>query len=198
MRAKRTNLGKPVERPAPSPARRERLVVAAETLFSRHGLKAVTMAAIAAEAGLAKATVYAYFPDKEALFRAVAERFAEALLAAVEAGLAAEGGTAARIAAALVAKDRLVYRLITSTPHAGELFEARDRLVRELFEDSDRRILARVTAALGDGVARGVTAARLARILVRASRGLAARAENADSLARDIEFTVLRLVDGAR
>ncbi|MGE3845841.1 MAG: hypothetical protein AB7I01_03120, partial [Gammaproteobacteria bacterium] len=79
-----------------------------------------------------------------------------------------------------------------------ELFEARDRLVRELFEDSDRRILARVTAALGDGVARGVPAARLARILVRASRGLAARAENADSLARDIEFTVLRLVDGAR
>ncbi|MGE3845842.1 MAG: TetR/AcrR family transcriptional regulator, partial [Gammaproteobacteria bacterium] len=61
-------MSKPAERPAPSPARRERLVVAAETLFSRHGLRAVTMAAIAAEAGLAKATVYAYFPDKEALF----------------------------------------------------------------------------------------------------------------------------------
>lgn len=185
-------------RPAPSAARRQRLVEAAERLFSRHGLRAVTMAAIAAEAGLAKATVYAYFADKEEVFRAVAQALATSLVAAVEQGLAIQGSTAVRIAAALRAKDTLIYELVTGSPHAGELLEARDRLVRELFEDTDRQILKRITAALSDGVERGLPAARLARILVRASRGLAARVERPDAMQRDIEFMVTRMIDGGR
>ena len=182
-------------RPAPSPVRRQRLVEAAERLFSQIGYRAVTMAAIAAEAGLAKATVYAYFADKDEIFRAVGERVAASLMHAVEEGLAAEGTTAMRVAAALRAKDSLIYTLITASSHAGELLEARDRLVRELFDDTDRVILKRITAALNDGVERGLPPARLARILVRASRGLAARVDSYEAMRRDIEFLVKRLVD---
>jgi len=185
-------------RPAPSPVRRQRLLDAAERVFSKVGYRAVTMAAVAAEANLAKATVYAYFADKDDLFRCVGEALAARLVGAVEAGLAGPGGTAQRIAAALAAKDGIILELITTSPHAGELFEARDRLVRGAFDAADRAILARIAAALDDGVERNIEAARFARMLVRASRGLAARVEDAAAMAADIQYLVVQLVEGAR
>ena len=56
-------------RPAPSPARRQRLLEAAERLFSIVGYRAVTIAAIATEAGFAKATVD--MPKSKAAFGAL-------------------------------------------------------------------------------------------------------------------------------
>lgn len=182
-------------RPAPSPVRRARLLEAAERLFSKVGYRAVTMAGIAAEAGLAKATVYAYFSDKDDVFRAVGEALAARLVTAVENGLLETGSTAERIAAALSAKDSLLLSLITASPHAGELFEARDRLVRDAFDTADRAILAAIEAALADGAKRDLPPARLARLLVRASRGLAARVENAAAMREDIDYLVKHLVD---
>jgi AcrR family transcriptional regulator len=53
---------------------RQRLVDAAFRLFSEpKGYAAVTVSEIAAAAGVAKGTVYRYFPSKEALFTAVVE-----------------------------------------------------------------------------------------------------------------------------
>lgn len=181
-------------RPAPNPHRRQRLLEAAEKLFSASGYRAVTMAAIAAEAGYAKATAYAYFADKDEVFRAVASDLAGRILADFDAALAAPGEVEARLARALRGKDTLIHRLVAGSPHAGELFEARDRLVRSMFDEMDRTLLARVTATLSDGRERGLPAARLARILVRASRGLATRADGAEALGADIEILVRRLV----
>lgn len=180
--------------PAPNPARRQRLLAAAEQLFSRVGYRAATIGAIASEAGLAKATVYAYFADKDEIFRAVADSVARRLLAVVTAGLVRDATLSTRLVAALQGKDLLLLTLVTASPHAGELFEARDRLVRALFDDTDRKILEQVAAALDDGVDRGLAPTALARVLVRASRGLAARTDNADMLSRDIEYLVTRLV----
>lgn len=50
--------------------RRLKFVMAAGKLFMTHGFAAVTMESIAAEAASAKATLYSYFPSKEALFEA--------------------------------------------------------------------------------------------------------------------------------
>ena len=49
-------------------------VDAADRLLARHGAGAVTTTRVAAEAGIAVGTVYRYFPDKEALFDALAAR----------------------------------------------------------------------------------------------------------------------------
>jgi AcrR family transcriptional regulator len=181
-------------RPAPNPQRRQRLLDAAEKLFSANGYRAVTMAGIAAEAGYAKATAYAYFADKDEIFRKVAEDLAGRILAALEAALAVPGPVEDRLAAALRGKDTLIHRLVAGSPHAGELFAARDRLVRQVFDELDRTLLARVAAALDDGRDRGLPPARLARIVFRASRGLATRAEGVESLGADIEVLVRRLV----
>jgi AcrR family transcriptional regulator len=49
----------------------ERVLKAGWKLFNRHGFEGTTMSAIAAEAGLAKGTVYSYFRSKEDLYDAV-------------------------------------------------------------------------------------------------------------------------------
>ncbi len=53
----------------------ERLLGAAEALLEEKGLEGATVPAIAARSGLSVGVVYRRFPDKDALMRAVYERF---------------------------------------------------------------------------------------------------------------------------
>ncbi|MCG8918759.1 TetR/AcrR family transcriptional regulator [Actinokineospora sp. PR83] len=57
--------------------KRESILGAAFTVFAREGYAAASVDAIAAEAGVAKPTVYNHFGDKEGLFRAVVVAEAE-------------------------------------------------------------------------------------------------------------------------
>lgn len=51
------------------------IISAAETVFLREGVKQAKMIDIAKEMGVAKGTVYIYFPSKDALISAVVDRF---------------------------------------------------------------------------------------------------------------------------
>ena len=68
---------------------REKLIDAAERLFARNGLEAVTLRQLAAEVGVSPMTPYRYFADKSAILAAVRARaftrHAEALETAYEA-----------------------------------------------------------------------------------------------------------------
>jgi AcrR family transcriptional regulator len=55
----------------------DRLLTAAEAVLAERGLDGATVPAIAERAGLSVGAVYRRFPDKEALMRAVYERFFE-------------------------------------------------------------------------------------------------------------------------
>jgi AcrR family transcriptional regulator len=55
----------------------DRLLAAAEVVLGRDGLQGTTVAAVAEEAGMSVGIVYKRFPDKDALLRAVYERFFE-------------------------------------------------------------------------------------------------------------------------
>jgi len=55
--------------------RRAQILEAALAVFSRDGFHAARVEAIAREAGLAKGTIYLYFPTKEAILQAAVERF---------------------------------------------------------------------------------------------------------------------------
>jgi AcrR family transcriptional regulator len=59
--------------------RRRRLLALGTTLFARHDYDALSMAAIAREAGISKALLYHYFPSKQAYFMATLEQKAEEL-----------------------------------------------------------------------------------------------------------------------
>jgi AcrR family transcriptional regulator len=64
----------------------ESILAASERNFLASGFGAVSMDAIAREAGVSKATVYAHFAGKEELFEAVIERECERYFASFSAG----------------------------------------------------------------------------------------------------------------
>jgi AcrR family transcriptional regulator len=70
--------------PAPPAATRARILDAAERCMRRWGLRRMSMADVGSEAGLSRASVYRYFPDRSALVDAVLERLAGQFVAASE------------------------------------------------------------------------------------------------------------------
>ncbi|MCP2289531.1 TetR/AcrR family transcriptional regulator [Nocardia amikacinitolerans] len=63
------------------------LLDAAARVFAARGYAETTVAAITAEAGVARATLYVYFASKEEIFQALAARVRDNFLAAQEPGL---------------------------------------------------------------------------------------------------------------
>lgn len=75
--------------------RRAGLLEAADRVVQREG-SAATMNVIAAEAGITKPILYRHFGDKSGLYRALAARHIEELLARLRSALLTHGGLAAR------------------------------------------------------------------------------------------------------
>ena len=77
--------GRPVGRP-PDPDKAAAIVEAGWTAFLAHGVEAVSVESIAAQAGVSKATFYKHFPDKMTLFAAGVEREVERIEAMQRGG----------------------------------------------------------------------------------------------------------------
>ena len=101
----------------------KRVLAAALTLFGRHGFQRTSMADIAREAGIARATLYLRFPDKPALFEALASSLVDEALARAEAAWVPEAALSRNIAATLLAKDLGFFHILRATPHGAELLE---------------------------------------------------------------------------
>ena len=144
-----------------------RLLEAALTLFSRHGFKRASMADIAREAGVARATLYLRFPDKRAVFEALAASVVDDALAGAEAAWRDDAPLADNLAATILGKDLRFFRLLRATPHGAELFDL----------DAE---LARVEAARLDA---GFTA-----LLVRRAEAAARAGASIESLGGPAEF----------
>jgi len=74
-------------------ATRSALLEAAAKRYARHGPRKTTMGEVARSAGLSRATVYKYFPNKDALYAALLGRITDDFVAEVKAALAEGGGT---------------------------------------------------------------------------------------------------------
>ncbi|MFI1093455.1 TetR family transcriptional regulator [Streptomyces sp. NPDC020917] len=83
-----------------SERRRHELLEAAERVVLRDGPEA-SMNAIAAEAGITKPILYRHFGDKSGLYRALARRHTDALLATLRAALDSPGDRRDRVEATL-------------------------------------------------------------------------------------------------
>jgi AcrR family transcriptional regulator len=105
--------------------RREELLDAADRAIAVAGPD-VSMAAIAAEAGITKPILYRHFADKAGLYRALAERHTAELLAAVRHGLTTKGDLRARCVAAVdaylgtIEAQPAVYRFLVHRAAAEE------------------------------------------------------------------------------
>lgn len=85
------------------PSRRGEILDAAKRLFLTEGYEHATIRKIAAAVGVSAPTLYLYFPDKDAILRAIAESTFERLLERLEASQRAPGSDLDRLRAGLSA-----------------------------------------------------------------------------------------------
>ncbi|WP_374436811.1 TetR/AcrR family transcriptional regulator [Tabrizicola sp.] len=149
-----------------TPDRDQRILEAASEVFTRHGLRAARMEAIAREAGVAKATLYSRYPDKETLFKAVSAAAVASFRAAYAQALDQPGTPSQRVVGAITAKYQAIARLLGDSPHGQEILAEHMRLCPEehqaltgWFNAEIARMLAAEGRADAEELARVVTAA---------------------------------------
>jgi AcrR family transcriptional regulator len=138
-------------RPVTPKARRTReaLVAAGAAVAERDGLAGLNVAAVIAEAGVAKGTFYLYFADREGLIEAMHEEFYARVSAAVAAAVEGLPAGRDRLVAAVEAyldvclANRAVKALVSETRAQANLsttMEDREALFARLAEPSLRAI----------------------------------------------------------
>lgn len=186
--------------------KRRRIVAAATSLFGRYGFRRTSMDLLAAEAGVAKPTVYAYFADKEAVFKAVCVDVCEGLLARAEAASVGGGSIDERLAAVLTAKFTYLYELVHSSPHAQELLVSQGEIGSDVVQKTDRAYHRLLTSMLEDATAAGEIAPKrvglapgaAASLLMRGAHGAGYDATSSASHAKHLAELVRVLVAGMR
>ncbi len=176
-----------------------RIMRAAEELFKTNGFRGVTMEAAARDAAVSKATLYSHFKNKDELFLAVCSRMAHLLERAFADALAMPRQTLdERIRSAVLAKHRLTFTLVRSSPHAEELFSHKAQLAGDLFARADGAMLQQLTEALAQDSSLRSSAPRLARALFFGTGELAARSSSIQELESDLTAFVAVHLAGAR
>jgi AcrR family transcriptional regulator len=173
-------------------AKREAILRAAQDLLVKHGLRGTSMEAIARQARIAKPTLYAYFPDKIAIFQMLVDTVIAEWRDNFVGALGGEGDIVQRVGAALTAKNKGTMRLINTSPHAAELYDAHDRVTGAQFRRFDAEIAAALEAALaGAGVAR---ARLVTQMQLAASFGNGHKATNPAELGPALRLLAERLI----
>lgn len=195
---------------AQNPTRHAHILACAEQLFVQLGYRAVTMERIITESGLAKATLYAYFSGKEDVFRQVAQAASDRIAQAVNKELNKAGSVTERVCRALGAKQQIAMGFVHGSPHAHELFAAKNALVRERFKALDRDTIAAIGVIIAEAIDHATVQAnskpdatsvdatqraqRLARLLFDAATGMFNASISADQLRADTQLLVERML----
>jgi len=167
--------------------KREAVLTAGRTLLLKQGFRATSMEAIAAEAGIAKATLYKYYGDKDAVFVALATELLVRVHGAFVEGLGAKGTLTARVAEALVAKYAALGAYMAGSAYADELLDAHHKLVGPQVQVAEEESAAALVEALRRGGVREPE--RIAGVLDAAAYGLfrKGRGDLADGIATVVE-----------
>lgn len=134
---------KPAGSPEPDTAisgTRERILDAALNIFSHKGFHETRLDEIVDEAKTSKGSIYLYFPNKEQLFLALVDQFANLLERRVNDAIATESNGIDRVRAALIAvvetfgKYRMPAKImLVQAVGLGSVFEKKRREVTDRF-----------------------------------------------------------------
>jgi AcrR family transcriptional regulator len=150
--------------------KRFRVVTAALTAFSQFGYRRAAMADIAAAAGMSRPALYLVFPNKVAVFRALAEMLLSDTMTGAEAAWPDDMVPAQGLAAAILAKDLPIHQLLAATPHANEILAEAKTLAGDLHAATAERFAALATARLA--AAGDPDPSASARLVANAADGL--------------------------
>jgi AcrR family transcriptional regulator len=148
----RARSGAPPRRRLPRPERERQILDAAHVLFAARGFGAVTMDDVAAEVGVTKPLLYAYFGNKEQLYISCMKRPGDTLLQTVVDAVAAAPRPAEMLRCgveaffAFLAEDRQAWRVLfdETLPASGEVAarvnEYRERLLGLIVQAQLQRV----------------------------------------------------------
>jgi len=126
--------------------KRDRILQAAERVFTRFGYKKATMQEIAAEAGISKGSIYMFFKSKEELFRTLVRRNVRRGWELIEKAAESESNPREKIRAAMLAKLIYAQKLVSVKEVSERLFEeVRSFIEKELkwLEEREAELLER-------------------------------------------------------
>jgi AcrR family transcriptional regulator len=151
---------------APKPSKKElvtafrtrEILAAARSLLEQGGVEGLTMEGIAAAAGVAKGTIYLYFPSKEELIQELLSQVGENIVAALESLISAPQAPAEKL-------RQVVTWLLANLERERVLFPVfmhelwRERAAtpgrERRFQGLDERINAHLTHLFAEGIAQG-------------------------------------------
>ena len=161
--------------------RRDRIIESARTLFLRTSFRHTAVNAIAEEAGIAKRTLYMYFPSKEAIFSAMLEKCREAAMVRVAAAEQSDQSLESKIADLLYAYYGTALEWFGDERHLNELRALHVQFPQTFsYGRPEGEVAARVAAMIeADLTRRGEPAdaagiATASRVLVAAAIGIKA------------------------
>ncbi len=117
-------MGEPARAPgeaADPDATTEEILAAALSAFGAKGFKATSLSEVAVAAGVSRPTLYARYPDKVRLFRAVVQRAYQDALAAVTDAVAGEGSFEEVLRGTLFGYFGLLFDRFHGLPQVDEL-----------------------------------------------------------------------------
>lgn len=135
--------------------KRDTILIAAQRLFARFGLRKTTVEEIINLAKIAKGTFYKYFPDKEALFLEVVEKESASLVLAIREAVAQASTSQEKMKAYLETKASKIAELVNLYQVTRERIDEywpQIEGVREKYLTEEQRIVREV---LIDGVDKG-------------------------------------------
>jgi len=135
--------------------KRAAILDAALRLFGQYGYKRTSIDDIAAEADIAKGSIYLSFASKEEIFRALCEDIVQRIEAEAVRARDSDAPLPDRIVAILQAKFGFYFATVRSSPHAVELMDSKNQLSAGLFEKLDRRYQRILREALEEASNRG-------------------------------------------
>lgn len=140
---------------AKADARRLKIVNTSARLFDQRGVDAVSMADIADEVGLAKPSLYHYFPSKEEILYSIHLNMINMLLERLEQRMQAEASPDVVLRGVL---NDMFDSMDTHPGHARVFFEHSRRLsdeYREAVRSAERRYDDQISSVIAQGIADG-------------------------------------------
>ena len=156
--------------------RTREILAAARKLLEQRGPEAMTMEEIAADAGVAKGTLYLYFQSKDDLIQALLTRVGENIVQDLEASLQAPGTPAeklVRVVSVLLEylnRERLLFPIYARELLQGER-DSREGFRRRYLE-LEEQFVSLVTDLFAEGIAAGQFIPANPRLLTFLLRGL--------------------------
>lgn len=171
---------------------RGRMIDAGFELFLQFGFRGVSMEAIAARAEVAKPTLYKYFSDKEMLFQAGVEQFIKQSKSLCEKEFARTGSASERISNALVAKHKMLFRLVASSPYAEELYSETARIAAKDFTEFERWLEGQIVEILRQsGEEKSTTYTHL---ILACSLGISKKAQRVEEIGPAIRLVTQKIL----